>query len=1723
MYKVMPMKRILLRSLLLLGIAGLIAACAPKKAAPTDTAYAAYIQAYTGGVVPDNTAVRVELSNEVPEENRLEKGLFDFSPSVKGTIRWVRPDAVEFIPDDGALKAGTIYSCTFHLGKVAEVSDKALQDFRFGLNVRSAAAAQEAGEDLAEDDGSFRVRSARLTDKRITVVFSRPLGKNASEKGLVTLDGVARSYKTVEGNQIFIDFENQKKPVMTLKVSGNVKDADGNALGEDYVTTYDGNEPKPAVELLLGGNILPDAEKLILPFKAVNLEAVDLTVIEIFPDNVLMFLQDNDLNESSYLRRSGRLVYRQKVNLDPSKDLHQWNEHSIDLGPLFRKDPGAIYRIRMSFKQDYSLYGHKEPSRTRTLSSGLPTKEDEEIWDQPDAWYWDNDIDWSEYEYEDSDNPEKPSYYMESERFPYVNLMSSRIGLLVKRNRGDKVWINANDILTAKPLGDVSVTLYNFQLQRIASERTDGNGQAELTAGQTPYIAVARSGKDVSYLKVNEGTQLSTSRFDVGGVNASDGIKGFVYGDRGVWRPGDTLHLALILRDRDGILPPNHPATLEVYTPEGQFYTREVLHGMDGFYAKDLITSAEDPTGFWNAYFKVGGSTFHKTLHIETIKPNRLKVVSGLDGKPIQGGSRSALDISSNWLTGPAAAGLKAHAEMTLRASYSPFKGYEEYTFRNPAVNFSSQEYSLYRTTLDGTGCARVAVDWPSAGEAPGMLSATVVTSVMEEGGDESFISETVPYAPFPAFIGIRTGEGDGYLETDKDQSVRVAVLDKDGKRLSGRKLEYRVFKLKWGWWWESSGSDLDSYVDGSYASLLTSGTLTSSGKDASFSFRMDYPDWGRVLILVRDIQGGHVSGKIVTVDWPEYRGRADRRDPDGLSMLTFSTDKTSYQVGETAKVFIPAAKGGQAIVSLENASMVLKREQVATSEKDTPYSFKITPEMAPNFYVHITLLQNYGATENDLPLRLYGVQRVTVENPASHLTPVVKMPDVLSPEEPFTLQVSEKSGKAMTYTVAIVDEGLLDLTAFKTPNPWNAMYETEALGIRTWDLYDKVVGAFSGRFNPLLAVGGDQDNIVAARKDNRFNPVVRFLGPFTLKKGTDKHKITLPMYVGSVRVMVVAGHDGAYGSAEKTVPVKAPLMVVSSLPRVISDGEQVTMPVNVFALTDAVKDVNLSISAEGPLSVSGPLSVPLHFSAEGDQIARFALKASGTGVARVTVRAEGGGKKASETIAIEVRNPHCEAVTVVRKSLKAGKSADFEAKGDATLTLAGFPALDPTEVFVQVRDYPYNCSEQLASRGLTLLHILPMLSGDDAAAARSLIETIIQNLYGRQRGDGGFAYWVSSPTSDLWVSSMAGVFLTEADAKGFKVSKGVMASWARFQKNISNAYRSAGAAVFDEMDECYRLYSLALAGSPLHGQMNRMKENKNLGYRSAWMLASAYAVSGKVQTASSIIDALSDKSFEEYSPYNRTYGSSTRDKAVAIEALALTDHVAEALPLAQEVAERFNEAAFSTQETAFAAIALDRLSGKATSALKAEVGGKNVSSGKGFHSMKAEGAFSVKNTSEGPLYATLVSRWMPAATDIQPARSSGLAIEVSYRSADGAAINPSSLVQGTEFTATVKVKNLNKAAGYQLLALQEVIPSGWEILNERLRGGEDGGYDNMDIRDDRVQWFFSLAAGGEKRFSVKLRAAYEGRFVLPEISCQAMYEPSVAANTASAAAEVVR
>ena len=1783
----------------LTALFAVLTACSPKNAEPLDPAFAAYVAAYTGGVVPDGTPIRIELATPVSME-RQESGLFSFSPKLAGTERWLSPTVVEFVPE--TWKSGTVYDGTFRVGKVLDVKESACQEFPFKFQVApktaaltldgvviqsdarlegtitlSAPAAQEdialtvepsvpvtlsgegkryrfetAGITRSTQDipvkislkvngfrdpepvqavipaaGAFRVVDARVVrggNPCVEVRFSEPLAQTAAREGFITLEGAVRERIDLRDNIARIYYEGDAKDGLTLTVHNSVKSAGGQSLAEDFHTTFTSPDPAPAVEIPLSGNILPDQSNLVLPFRAVNLSAVDLRVIKIYENNVLLFLQENELDGESGLRRAGRLVYSRQIPLtgDAVKDLHEWNDFSIDLGGLFRQEPGAIYRIRLSFRKEYSLYGGKAAPQVLPVRSGRPTEAEEAAWDVQNTYMWESFIDWNEYDWEDEDNPEKPTYYMQSYRFPAVNLLSSDLGLLAQYADGNTLWAAVTDLGDAKPSQGVDLEAYDFQLQRVGSGKTDGKGLAELKVSRKPFLLLARKGKTTGYLRLADGYEKSMSRFDVGGQTVQKGLKGFVYGERGVWRPGDTLHVTMILSDRQQRLPEGLPAALELYTPEGQFYTRMLSTGKDGFYTFPIATSSDDPTGWWNAYVKVGGSAFHKSLHIETVKPNRLKVNLEVPGSVLYGGTRNQARISSSWLTGVPASGLKAHAVMTLAKGGSSFPGYDGYLFRNPLSTFEASEHSLFDTVLSEDGMADVSFNLPGAQDAPGMLQALIVTSVLESGGDESFTTQTVPYSPFPAYVGVKFPT-DGQLDTDKDHTVRVAVVDEGGKRLAGRKLEYRVYKLNWSWWWEKSADDLRSYVNNRSTQPVAAGELTSGNQDVTFTVRAAEADWGNYLVIVRDLEGGHISGKTVVIDWPAYRGRSGRKDPDALTMLTFSTDKESYKAGEKATVYIPAAEGGQALVSLENAAGVLSRQWVATDAAgDKPLTFTVTPEMAPNFYVHITLVQPYKVTSNDLPIRMYGVKRVMVENPGSHLEPVIKVADTVAPEETFTIQVSEKSGKPMTYTLAIVDEGLLDLTAFRTPSPWEAMYRTEALGVKTWDLYDQVVGAYAGRLSPMLSVGGDQEIIRAARKDNRFNPVVRFFGPYTLNKGTDRIDVRLPMYVGSLRVMVVAGHDGAYGNADRTVAVKSPLMVLMSLPRQISAGEQVVLPVNVFALDDKIKDARVTVKAEGALQVEGNASAPARFDKAGDTVVRFAMKAASEGSARVTVTAEGAGKKAYETVEIQVVNPNPETVTLRQEKLPAGASVTFDASGRSTLELAGFPAVDAAGLMRTMKNYPYNCTEQLSARGLTLLHLLPQLSEADSQEARELIPGLIHQLYTRQRSDGGFSYWNGGNVSDSWASSMAGQFLAEAAAAGFEVQADVVTGWKRFQNNLSQAYRLAGDAAFSQIDECYRLYTLAVAGAPLGAAMNRLKESGQLDGRAEWMLAAAYAVSGKTAQARQILE----KDVEATGTYDGadfTFGSGLRDKAVVLQALALTDRLPQALPVALEVADAINRGRYSTQEAAFAAMAMDRLYAKiGGQGVKASVNGEAVVSAQSVYAQPVSGSVTVKNTGGDLLYAMLTSVSRAPAGQPVAAAASGLRLAVSYESAGGEAVKTASIPQGTEFTAVVKVTNPTPE-DYRSLALSERIPSGWEILNDRLRTGREASAGHRDIRDDRCDWFFDLPHGATKTFTLKVRAAYEGTYTLPAVTCSAMYNPHVAANTASGTTSVTR
>ncbi len=1866
--------------ILLTVIAGFSSCKSNQKDIIPSAEYAPYVNAYTGGVISQNSTIRIELTQDQPMvdlNQELKDNPFSFSPSLKGKTYWVSNNTIEFVPEEGALKPGAFYEGTFHLGDFVDV-DKKLEEFNFSFRVQErnfsihtdpitvtatqpdqvtvtgeirfsdvvkkeevekmltagseknksypieitqtdhptryafsisqitkeaedyqleiTAKGNPAGIDRTQNESilipaknSFRFLSAVRIDQPengIEIIFSDPVSNTQDLKGLIDVPEVSSSIFQIKENKVFVYFETGKLNKLTLNIHEGIRNSQDKPLGTSHSISFSELNLKPQVEMATSAAILPDSKSLIIPFRAVNLYAVDLSVIRIFENNVLMFMQNNSLSSANELRRSGRLVYKKTLWLakDSSKDVHRWEDYSIDLAGLIHQEPGAIYRVILSFRQEYSAYpcggsenkemqfaDNKSSDNLTKVSGETLSEDDEAVWDTPETYYYYNGsvpMDWSQYRWTERDNPCHPSYYMNSDRIAACNIFASNLGMIVKRNSLNKLWIAVNNILDTKPVAKAQVTIYNFQLQPIGKGETNGEGLVEITPKGVPFIAVAEADKQKAYVRVVDGEEQSVSRFDVGGKDIQKGLKGFIYGERGVWRPGDTLHISFMLEDREKRIPDKHPVALEIYNPRGQFYTKMIsTQGTNGFYTFAVPTQADDPTGLWNAYVKVGGTAFHKGLRIETIKPNRLKITLALP-TILQASSKDVYaPLTSSWLTGATASRLKAKVEMSLSKVNTQFKNYGQYLFNNPATDFTTVRADVFNGVLDAEGRAGVNIQLPVATGAPGMLNATLTTRVFEPGGDASIYSQTVPFSPFTSYVGINLNQPKGkYIETDKDHVFDIVTVNDQGQPVNRSNLEYKIYRISWSWWWENGEESFGTYINNSSITPVASGNLQTTGGKASFKFRINYPDWGRYLVYVKDRESGHATGGTVYIDWPDWRGRSNKTDPSGIKMLAFSLDKDSYEIGETATAIIPAAAGGRALVSLENGSTVLQQQWLEVSDQgDTKLTFKITPEMAPNVYLHISLLQPHAQTVNDLPIRMYGIAPVFVTNRQTILQPQIKMPEVLRPETDFNVTVSEKSGKPMTYTLAIVDDGLLDLTNFKTPDPWNEFYAREALGIRTWDMYDDVLGASGGRYSSLFSTGGDASLKPADAKANRFKPVVKFIGPFYLAKGKQQtHTLKLPMYVGSVRAMVVAGQDGAYGNAEKTAFVRTPLMLLSTLPRVLSTQEEITVPVNVFAMENQVKNVTVSLEASGAgVQITGNRQQSLTFDQPGDQLAYFTLKTgSKTGKATIHLTASGNGQQTKETIEIEVRNPN--PVVTLRNSqwIEAGQEAELSytlagsssANNQVQLEVSRIPSVDISRRFDFLYNYQHHCTEQLTSKALPLLFVSQFKAVDEQEAEKikTNVQEAIRQIYARQLPNGGFVYWPGNAVADEWITSYTGMFLTLAQEKGYAVHPNVLNKWKRFQRAAAQNWRMPQEASNwqiwqSELQQAFRLYTLALAGAPEYGAMNRMKEQPGLSIQAKWRLAAAYALTGKMKPAGELVYN-AETTVIPYSSINLIYGSSDRDEAMILETLILMKRDRDALQQAKKVSQNLaQENWFNTQSTAFALMAMGRLAEQLSGTLdftwnwngKQQPAVKSAKAvfEKEIATSPKSGTVSVKNKGKGALSVDLITRTQ-LLNDTLPAIADNIRLDVKYTDMAGSPISVEDIRQGTDFMSAVTLSNISGTSDYSNLALTHIIPSGWEIYNERMIVPEASSsnsneantpessadkYTYKDIRDDRVLTYFDLRRGESKTFTVRLQATYAGNFILPAIQCEAMYDAAVQARTKAGRTTVSR
>ncbi|WP_299891508.1 MG2 domain-containing protein [uncultured Lacinutrix sp.] len=1624
--------------------------------------------------------------------------------------------------------------------------------------------AENAGENTVSIPGKnnftiTRIDVVQYPEQYLLINFSDPIKKQQNFDGLVTIQNTKNPKYIVDGNIL--------KAYPDTKIDGNVqvdvfqgiKNTDGYKLKKPFSETISFEALKPQVRLVNSGTILPNSQELKFNFEAVNLKAVNVKVIKIYEDNVLQFLQDNELsggNENS-IRQVGRRIAKQTITLvaDGIENTGKWKTYSVDLSKFFTADPGAIYRVELSFKKSYSLYDctvnrsitnsedndeyyedeyYEEDYYYDDYNDSTTENEDlreEEYWDNVTYRYRDYNYNWRERK-----NPCHDAYYNQNKEVSQ-NLLASNIGVIAKKGANNSYYFAVTNIINTNVESAAKITLYNYQQQEITSQNTDSEGLATIKTNRRAAFAIVSKGNNKTYIKLKDGNALSLSKFDVSGNKLQRGLKGYIYGERGVWRPGDSLHLSFILDDNGNKLPEGHPVKMEVTDPNGKLaYKKITSDHVNGFYTFTVPTSTENKTGNWNAKVSVGGATFYKGLKVETVKPNRLKIKVDFKNEILSGAAPLNGTLNVNWLHGAPAKSVKTEIKAKFRNASQPFKNYKQYVFRDPSRSFSGDEITVFEGNVNEDGFTEINNKLSVGQNAPGMLNVQFLVRAFENGGDFSMDAFTKPYAPYKSFVGLRSPKGRAYgsFYTDENQSFDLVVVDDQGKPIQRNGLEVKVYKVEWRWWWNSSYDDLSKYTSSSYHKpFINTKVNTNSKGKASFNIKVPEAEGGRYLIRVYDPKSGHATGRTAYF-YKNWWKKQPSGDKEAAKMLVFSADKENYNVGETAKITFPSGTEGRALISIENGTEVIEHKWLKTKAGETIVDIPITKAMAPNVFVNISLLQPHATTANDLPLRLYGVIPLLVEDPNTKLEPEIRMPSVLRPEQEFTVIVSEKNKKAMTYTIAMVEEGLLDLTRFKTPNAWSAFYAREALGVKTWDIFDDVVGAYSGSIDQIFAIGGDGSAAGGKnKKANRFKPVVKVLGPFKMDAGgRQSHTIKMPNYIGAVRTMVVAGNTKteAYGSTDKSVEVKKPLMVLATLPRKLSPGEKVTLPVTVFAMEPKVKNVKLQLKLSNGISVVGDQSKSLSFAKPDEQMAYFELDVSkANGINTVEVIATGHGEKSTYKVELDVVNPNPITSKSIDNTLEKSSTAtiNFDTFGvygsnTATVELSTMPPMDFSRRLQYLVQYPHGCVEQTTSSVFPQLYLndifdLPFKKKQEI---QSNIENGIKRLGNFQRPNGGMSYWMGENTANDWGTSYAGHFLIAAEKQGFVLPLTFKSNWIKYQKEAARNWRPSYKNYNSDLAQAYRLYTLALAGSPDLGAMNRLKEFSEISNEAKWRLAAAYALAGQKE-ASNAISKTANINFKPQKYNYYTYGSIDRNRAMALETMVLTKD-SRMHELAKTLAKDLSSNRWmSTQTTAYSLLSMAKMveaNGGKSLKLNYTINGKTETidtksaiAQRTLNIKDGSNQLQLKNNQDNVVYIRVLSSGkLPLGNELTEQR--GLSTSVVYKDLKGNTIDISSLQQGQDFVATVTVSNL-KNEQVNDVALTQIFPSGWEIVNTRFTAYGSNTTSQArftDIRDDRVNFYFDLPRKGKystKTFNVMLNASYLGTYYLPGVQAEAMYD----------------
>lgn len=1566
-------------------------------------------------------------------------------------------------------------------------------------------------EYISNTKGELSLQSAKASQKDIELEFSAPLNPKQRIKDFIRIEPSVDFKGVITGSTIKLTGNFSRTQTYTISVMQGLLSKNGVKSVREFTSELSFSDLEPSLAFSSDGIFLPSGANKKIAFKSLNVKKVKLKVFQIYANNISEYLRyrnfqskkklssvDSDLkyyydDEFYSMEYTGDLIVEREFDLQNTKN--QWVQNELALDAL--KDLSGVFLVSLSFDEKGT------------------------------------DFDFSNYE-----DYQKRSFLNKraevSKHLIFSNLALSAEAI------NDEIFVSVRDFTNLNAQSGVKIDAINKKNQIIASATSDSNGEAVLSvSAEKAFFLVASKGGQASILKLSN--PLSTDGFDTGGIMNAGKIKAFIYSDRGVYRPGDSIHLNVVAKNDKGAL--THPINLSLKDSQNKLTQKATLNAIsDGVFYKEIALDKDAPTGVYEASFDIGGEAFYHKILVQTTAPNRIEVSLETD-EFVSLKKSKALNytIKGKYLFGAPASGLKADTSLRIsKKSYHNSK-FKDYIFENPTL-YIANEYDDDSAKLDNEGILRAKFNISDkiASTEGTNFNARISTEVFEQGGRSTKNVADVELRKYDYFVGIKKLESN-YVGAGGKVGFDIIVSDLKERLVKGKKLEYKIYQNNYSWWWDYDNYNafLRSIKQDKNSQIIAQGELISDDKPTRFEFDTKQ-NYGDMFVEIIDKQSGVSTGQTFYVSSFGAPNLADIQ-----SSLKIKSDKESYKIGDKAKVEFESVKGGKALITLSNNEGIIKRFVIDTKDKSTTFEVPIEKAFAPNIYASVSLVQDYTQWQNDRALRLFGVVPLMIKDEQSKISIELKAPERILPQSEFEVSLQSADKKPYTYTLAIVDEGLLSLTNFKTPDIWGYFYAKTGFKLKVFDTYDKIIAKTFGEVAKVLATGGDAalgSSASRAKKSKldeqaeRFKPVVLYQAPVkTDKKGFAKVKLTMPSYMGSVRVMAVASNGEAYGSAEKNVLVSAPVVMLETLPRSLRIGDEFKLLVQVFKVDKDIKNATLSLKNKKGLVSVDKSEVQVNFESGATQNVYFDVKVNDTtlGIEELEfeLKTDKYAYKSQSEIDIKAKNTCTyESQSVL---VKAGESREFSVangyvKGStqAVLKLSPTPILNLDKRLQFLLRYPYGCIEQTTSAVLPQLYLDKFSYKADKQTIINNINAAIARFEHFQTADGGFAYWQGGRKSDAWGSNYAGMFLIMAKEAGYFVPQNLYNRWLEYEKNfVKRGVMVNGEFIY----HINSLFLLALAKEPNVSAMNVVYERRmELDTASLWQLAAAYKLAGLDDIAMKIAgNASIEPNLERYD-YN--YGSVTRDKAIIANAYRIV-YGKNHSELLKELGDTLQSNEYlSTQSTGYAlyalALGLNLDEKKQNEPMNAtlNINGKSHKiSEKSLQSFEfSEGKANL--TSQKDIFVSFGVEGIKL--DISEPFSNKLQISRQFYDKNGNAIDESEIQSSQSFYMMISVAQTGDFGQINNVALTQVLPSGWEVANTLLDDEADKAfarkhnikldYDFIDIRDDKIMWFFPLYKAlhgnevkAERKFYIRLNAVTPGKYTLPGAFAEAMYDGS--------------